>query len=229
MRRISRLKRIRQARKKTGRKTFSYTIALTPEQIQWLTERYTNSSKLIRRLLDDHIESMDKVEPDRVKLGYKLKRLLGEKEAKEEEKDSYERQHFKDSHNWFSADRKDKFLRRFLETPADQIEISFPRPHEQYPQLWVTLPGEDEVDVTDFGISAREKDRQKILDVLRRKALEAKTDKDYKNRMDALKREKDVYDKIVAAFDENIQLLDEEINEIRHKINLLNKQRNSVV
>ena len=80
------------------------------------------------------------------------------------------------------------------------------------------------MDVTDFGISAHEKDRQKILDMLRREALRAKTDKHYKNRMETLKREKDIYDKIVAAFNKNIQLLEKEINKIREKINLLNKQ-----
>lgn len=49
------LKKIMAARPKTGRKTFSYTVALTPEQIEFLNS-FPNASETVRKLLNGIME-----------------------------------------------------------------------------------------------------------------------------------------------------------------------------
>ena len=226
--RIQRLRHLFRGRKKTGRNVFSYTIALTYKQIEWLTERYTNASEIFRRLLDDHIKSMDKVEPDVVKLGYKLKRLVAEKEAKEAEKHTYWSDNEKIERDFYSMKDKERLYRVLLQTPEDQIKMAFPKKDDVYPEVTVTVVDPSNGEKLYWSLQQAkhysEKRRQDVLDVIKR---EIKYFNEYEKKdLEQLRRDKAVFDAVQAAFDENIRLLEEEINKVTEEISLINKQTN---
>jgi hypothetical protein len=55
------VKKIRAARPKTGRNTFSHTVALTREQIEFLN-RFPNASEQLRKMLDAVMKAHDDFE-----------------------------------------------------------------------------------------------------------------------------------------------------------------------
>jgi hypothetical protein len=78
----------RMARPKTGRKTYSHSVALTPEQIDFL-HKVPNASELLRKLLDELISVQKDVErhPSFSYLALKVQIDLLEKEAERLEKE----------------------------------------------------------------------------------------------------------------------------------------------
>lgn len=229
IKRIQRLRTLLRGRKATGRKTFSYTIALTIKQIQWLTERYKNSSELFRRLLDSHIKSMDKVEPDVVKLGYKLKHLVTEKEAREREKHTHWSDKEQIERQFYKMQKKEKFWLKFIETPEDQVEIIFPEKDDLDFTIWVKVIGDNGEKLTWFQEHARysyvTKDRQQILDVIKAE-IKSSYNKRFKEEMKQVRKDKAIFDAVQSAFAENIRLLEKDIDKVVEKINIINKQTN---
>ena len=160
---------------------------------------------------------MDKTEPNSVKLGYTLKRLVAEKQAKEKEMEEPQREYENACWKLRSAEDEEERLRKFLETPLERIKVSL----QDY--AYVTLPNAEKTGMADFVFGYHGQNRQHFIDEVRRMAENLDTP-EYKREMERLKERKDITEKIYNAFVKNIQLLDQEINEIRQKINLINKQ-----
>jgi len=183
-----------------------------------------NTSELIRKLLDDHIQQMGKVEPDSVKLGYTLKRLVAEKQAKEEEMKGPQREYEHAHSELYWAEDKEKRLLRFLETPEEQIKVSLPKTKGYQHYAYVTVPDpEKTLGSNNFSFDYHGENRQYFLDKVHRMAEEL-DQPEYKQEMKRMKEKKDITEKIYNAYVRNIELLDKEINKLRQRINLLNKQ-----
>jgi hypothetical protein len=92
---VKTLKKIRAARPKTGRKTFSYTVALTFDQIEFLSG-FPNASETMRKLLSGIMEVWYDIEAKFPVLQLKQKIDVLEKQLTklENERYNYDREHY---------------------------------------------------------------------------------------------------------------------------------------
>jgi hypothetical protein len=84
------LKKVKRlARPKTGRKTYTHSFSLTPEQIAWL-ETFPNASELLRKLIDDMMAMHGEVEPQLSLLALKHELDILESELSKTEIEKWE-------------------------------------------------------------------------------------------------------------------------------------------